>query len=250
MVSRLGIVPYRPAWELQERLAKLIGAGQRSPALLLLQHPHIYTFGRRGQIENLLWGAEALQREGVELLWVDRGGDVTYHGPGQVVGYPLLPLGPVRAGTIQDETTSTAAGLPRADYIGYLRRLEETLIRALDRLGVPAARLNGKSGVWVSIGSDPQPAKIAAIGVKVDARGVTRHGFALNVDPEMRFWDGIVACGLKGYPAASLAEILDPVPALAQVEEAILAAFAEVFSYRLVEEKLSPAWLEGAQYEN
>jgi len=236
-VYRLGLLPYQQAWQLQDELAGQVAAGAHPPALLLLEHPHVYTFGRRGQAENLLWDEAELARRGVEVAWVDRGGDVTYHGPGQLVGYPLLPLGPIGM-----------ERLPQVDYDGYLRRLEETLILALMRLGLSGRQLDGLTGVWVqpdaisrgrNCASDSTgvsdrhqpPAKIAAIGVKVDARGVTRHGFALNVDPDMTYWQGIIGCGLKDYPVTSLAELLQPVPRMETVANKVITAFSEVFGY-------------------
>jgi len=262
-VYRLGMVPYQQAWSLQERLAAQVAAGEHPPALLLLQHPHTYTFGRRGQAKNLLWGAAELEQRGIEVVWADRGGDVTYHGPGQLVGYPLLPLAPggLFAGHIDrfslEKTEETGTGrlhaasesegvrLPGADYVGYLRRLEDALIAALFGLGLAAGQLPGMTGVWVQPdvlsrcrNCAPElrrrPAKIAAIGVKVDARGISRHGFALNVDPDMRYWDGIVACGLEDYSAVSLAELLQPAPGMERVERAVIAAFGSVFGYEMV----------------
>jgi lipoate-protein ligase B len=137
------------------------------------------------------------------------------------------------------------------DYIGYLRRLEETLILALMNLGVAAGRIEGLTGVWVQpdvrsrcIDCDPRqrqlPAKIASIGVKVDARGVSRHGFALNVDPDMSFWDGIVPCGLEDYPQASVSELLDPLPSMPRVMNAVSAAFGQVFGFQIIEGALEP----------
>jgi lipoate-protein ligase B len=258
---RLGLIDYQAAWDLQERLAVEIAAGRHPLALLLLEHPHTYTFGRRGHAENLLWDAAELERRGAAVHWVDRGGDVTYHGPGQLVGYPLLPLAPGglyakrEPGTETGDSSSGSMNLPKADYVGYVRRLEETLIVALLNLGLAAAQVAGMTGVWVqpdvisrcnrqttSAACAPvlhqPPAKIAAIGVKVDVRGVSRHGFALNVDPDMSYWDGIVACGLEGYPLTSLAELLQPAPAMERVIEAVMAAFGEVFGYRMVERTL------------
>src|SRR5512145_2675720 len=185
----LGLIDYQPAWDLQNKLAAEIARGERPPMLLLLEHPHTYTFGRRGKAENLLWGVDKLAENGVAVHWVDRGGDVTYHAPGQLVGYPLLRL----VGT---------------DHVGYVRNLEKMLVAALARLGLTSGQINGKTGVWVQADvasrcprckpeNRRKPAKIAAIGVKVDANGVTRHGFALNVNPEMEYWDGIIACGLQ-----------------------------------------------------
>ncbi len=232
-VHWLGQMPYQQAWDLQNRLAEEIGRGQRPPTLLLLEHPHTYTFGRRGQAANLLWDEAELARRGVSVHWVDRGGDVTYHGPGQLVGYPLLPLGaplPV--------TDSSSPRLPQADYTGYLRRLEESLIQALAKLGASAQRLQGLTGVWVPAAQATPPlAKIAAIGVKVDARGVSRHGFALNVDPQMEYWQGIIACGLAGYAVTSLAEVLGASPPMTQVRRAVVRAFGQLFGYRMVKKE-------------
>lgn len=227
-VEDLGLVEYETAWRLQEAYAADIATGRRSPALLLMEHPHVYTFGRRGDAKNLLWGEEQLKQKGISVHWVDRGGDVTYHGPGQLVGYPLIPLTPLRP-----------AGFD-VDYVGYIRRLEKMLIAALARFGVAAGRRSGKSGVWIQPDAwsrcprcrpenREKPAKIAAIGVKVDARGITRHGFALNVNPDMGYWDGIIACGLQDEPVVSLADLLTPFPSMRRVKEAVSHAFGDAF---------------------
>jgi lipoyl(octanoyl) transferase len=246
ILYRLGLVPYEQAWKLQGYLAAEIAARRHSPALLLLEHPHTYTFGRRGHPENLLWDDDELAQRGVSVLWVDRGGDVTYHGPGQLVGYPLLPLAPggLLATTIADG--SRRPRLPQADYVGYVRKLEETLILALMHLGVASGQMEGLTGVWVQphalsrcLSCKPElrkaPAKIAAIGVKVDVKGISRHGFALNVNPDMSYWEGIVGCGLSQYPIASLAELLAPPPSLESVAQAVVNAFGQVFEYQIVE---------------
>ncbi len=221
-VYRLGVVEYQAAWKLQERLAAAIAADRHPPALLLLEHPHTYTFGRQGHEENLIWDAAERARRGVQVHWVDRGGDVTYHGPGQLVGYPLLPLGQVDA----------RSRLPQADYVGYLRRLEETLIQTLAAFDVAGFRVKGKTGVWVRL-ADGRAAKVAAIGVKVDARGISRHGFALNVQPNMAYWQGIIGCGLKNDSVASLAQCLKTPPPMQQVMAALETAFARVFAVSL-----------------
>ena len=242
----LGLIDYETAWKLQDNYAAEIAAGTRPPTLLLLEHPHVYTFGRRGQVENLLWNESELKKKHVAVHWVDRGGDVTYHGPGQLVGYPLLPLSPLRPDRSQDESSNLEddpVRPVRSDYVGYVRKLEKVLIVSLARLGVVAGQRSGLTGVWIQADvwsrcprcrpEDKQkPAKIAAIGVKVDARGVTRHGFALNVNPDMSYWDGIVACGLAGEPVVSLADLLDPVPAMEQVKQEVVSAFGEVFEYK------------------
>ncbi len=238
VVYRLGRVPYATAWALQRGLARRIAAGEHPPTLLLLEHPHTYTFGRRGHAEHLLWDEAELQRRGVAVFWVDRGGDVTYHGPGQLVGYPLLPLG--RPGQFEPQPERDQARLPRGDYVGYLHRLEEVIIQALQRWDIPAQALPGLTGVWVP--GNP-PAKIAAIGVKVDANGISQHGFALNVNPDMTYWQGIIGCGLRDYPVTSMAQVLGTPPPWAAVMEAIESAFAAVFGLHLSHSRLPPAWL-------
>lgn len=229
-IHDLGLVDYKTAWDLQNEYAAEIAEGKRPPTLLLLEHPHVYTFGRKGHAENLLWSEEQLKQKGIATHWVDRGGDVTYHGPGQLVGYPLFPLGKI----------NTDSKLPEADYVGYVRRLEETLIGTLMHFGIGAGQRSGLSGVWVQADvysrcprCKPQdrqkPAKIAAIGIKVDVNGVSRHGFALNVNPDMEYWDGIIACGLN-EPVVSLADLLTPAPSMEQVKEETARSFREVFT--------------------
>lgn len=236
-VVRFGIIEYQKAWEMQARLSKEIASGKRPATLLLLQHPHIYTLGRNGKIENLLWDETELAHKGISVQWVDRGGDITYHGPGQLVGYPLLPLGPV---SISDRGEGSSARLPRADYIGYIRKLEQVLILSLQQFGVQAKLKPGMTGVWVSREKSsahddgkPSDEKVAAIGVKVDVHGISRHGFALNVNPDMRFWQGIIGCGLEGYRSTSLEELLSIAPEMETVEQAVVTAFGNVFGYRM-----------------
>ena len=228
-VHHLGMVPFEKARTLQESLVGEIRAGRRPPTLLLLEHPHTYTFGRRGHAENLLWDAAELAHRGIELCWTDRGGDVTYHGPGQLVGYPLLPLAPVGV-RLDQGITGGGSRLPQADYIGYLRRLETTLIEALARVEQPSFQLPDLTGVWVNSTAGEVPAKIAALGVKLDARGISRHGFALNIAPDMSLWDGIIGCGLTDYPVTSLAELQPAAPTMAVIREAVADAFCDVFT--------------------
>jgi lipoate-protein ligase B len=236
----LGRVEYAEAWALQEQLAGEIAAGKRPATLLLLEHPHTYTFGRRGQAAHLLWDEATLAQKGVNVHWVDRGGDVTYHGPGQLVGYPLIPLAP--PDWQAQANGADAAHIPQTDFVGYVRKLEDTLIVTLSRYGLAAGQRPGLTGVWMPANAwakcprcdprlKPAPVKIASIGVKVDARGISRHGFALNVDPDMSYWDGIIACGLDGVTMAAMADFLDPVPSLKEIAQVYARAFAEVFSY-------------------
>jgi lipoyl(octanoyl) transferase len=238
----LGLIEYECAWKLQDEYAREIAEGKRPPTLLLLEHPHVYTFGRRGKQENLLWGESQLKEKGIAIHWVDRGGDVTYHGPGQLVGYPLIPLIPLsqrEKGRGEGDTR-----IPDTDYVGYVRKLEKTLIVALARLGLVAGQRSGLTGVWIQADVHSRcprckpedrrkPAKIAAIGVKVDARGVSRHGFALNVNPDMEYWDGIIACGLEDEPIVSLADLFPEPPSMEHVKREVSTAFNEVFGVEL-----------------
>lgn len=241
-VLDLGLIEYERAWKLQDEYADEIARGNRPPTLLLLEHPNVYTFGRKGRAENLLWDETQLQQKKVAIHWVDRGGDVTYHGPGQLVGYPLMPLGV----PIQRTSESGEGGgcIPQADYIGYVRKLEKMLIVVLAHFGIGAGQLSGLTGVWVQADvysrcprckpeDREKPAKIAAIGVKVDRHGISRHGFALNVDPDMTYWDGIVGCGLTGYPVVSLADLLPSPPAMQDVKRQFVASFGEVFDFEM-----------------
>ena len=236
-VYRLGVIEYKKAWHLQNQLAEQIALGEQPPTLLLLEHSHVYTFGRRGNSENLLWEQAKLQEQHVDVHWVDRGGDVTYHGTGQLVGYPLLRLGEV-------SLENGKPRLPQVNYIGYLRNLERVLIRALAELGLPAGQVAGQTGVWVQpeVASrcrhcPPElkqaPSKIASIGVRVDARGISRHGFALNVAPDMNYWKGILACGLDNQNQISLEYLLDDPPGMERVIEEVAEAFGAVFGYEM-----------------
>ena len=241
-VLDLGLIEYEAAWKLQDQYAREIAEGTRPPTLLLLEHPHVYTFGRRGRQENLLWGESQLKEKGIAIHWVDRGGDVTYHGPGQLVGYPLIPLIPLSRG--ERDRSEGELRIPQADYVGYIRKLEQTLITALARLGLVSGQRPGLTGVWIQADvhsrcprCQPEdrhkPAKIAAIGVKVDARGISRHGFALNVNPEMEYWEGIIACGLQDEPIVSLADLFPEPPSMERVKAEVVKAFGEVFAYEL-----------------
>ena len=230
IVEDLGLIEYESAWKLQDQYSAEIAEGKRPPTLLMLEHPHVYTFGRSGKQENLLWGDSQLTEKGIDIHWVDRGGDVTYHGPGQLVGYPLFPLGQVNSDN----------KLPNADYVGYVRKLEKALINAMASFGLVTGQRKGLTGVWIQADvysrcsrckpeDKKKPAKLAAIGVKVDARGVSRHGFALNVNPDMEYWDGIIACGLQDEPIVSLADLLPAPPLMDRVKAEVVKAFGEVF---------------------
>jgi lipoyl(octanoyl) transferase len=242
IVEDLGLINYERAWKLQDIYAAEIAEGKRAPTLLLLEHPHVYTFGRKGNAENLLWNEEQLKQRGISTHWVDRGGDVTYHGPGQLVGYPLISLGVQRLPTLENRSQeiSDSARIPQADYIGYIRKLEEMLIGVLMEYGIASGQRPGKTGVWIQadvhsrcINCKPEdkqkPAKIAAIGIKVDVHGITRHGFALNVKPDMEYWNGIIPCGLT-EPVVSLADLLSPAPPMKDVKSKVQSAFYATFA--------------------
>lgn len=228
-IEDLDLIDYESAWKMQDEYALEIAEGKRKPTLLLLEHPHVYTFGRKGNAKNLLWNEEQLKEKGISTFWVDRGGDVTYHGPGQLVGYPLIPLG-----KLDNENK-----ISNVDYVRYIRNLEKMLIGALMQYGVASGQIKGKTGVWVQADvhskcprctpEDKQkPAKIAAIGVKVDAKGISRHGFALNVNPDMDYWNGIVPCGLP-EPVISLADLLPKPPTMQAVKNKVKQAFYKTF---------------------
>lgn len=247
-VHWLGRLAYREAWSLQDRLAAVIAAGEQPPTLLLLEHPPTYTFGRSGRAENLLLDPAGCAASGIEVVWTDRGGDVTYHGPGQLVGYPLLALGRLDG----------SGRIPQADYVGYVRRLEQTLIHALAGLGLVSGQVTGRTGVWVQPdvasrcprcppAARRAPSKIAAIGVRVDRFGVSRHGFALNLETDPAHWEGIVACGLAGAPAVSLADLLAEPPSLERLAAIVAESFGRTFGFRLDwADHARPAPAEGA----
>lgn len=172
--------PYGPVWDLQKALVQRRREGRVDDVFLLVEHEPVYTLGRHGRPDNVLWDDRRRQDEGISLYHIDRGGDVTYHGPGQIVGYPILDLGPLNLGV-------------RA----YVQRLEAGLIAACGHFGVEARVIEGLPGVWVG------DAKIAAIGIRC-SRGVTSHGFALNVAPDLTHFTGIIPCGLGDRGVTSL----------------------------------------------
>lgn len=220
----LGVMEYKEAWGLQKRLAEARARSAIPDTLLLVQHPHTYTLGRSGHIENLLMPPAERARRGIQVYEVDRGGDITYHGPGQLVAYPILWLG--QAG--QD------GRLPHADYVGYIRRLESVIIRTLATFGITGQREAGHTGVWIETANGLE--KIAAIGVKVNAAGVSTHGLALNIDPDLSYFSGIVPCGIADRGVTSLARSLNgAAPAMAEARKNFLLAFSTEFQCLLHE---------------
>jgi lipoyl(octanoyl) transferase len=211
-VRRLGLVPYGEAVELQRQLVEQRRAGEIPDQLLLLEHPPVITLGvkTRNDRSHVLATPDQLARQGVEIFETGRGGDVTYHGPGQLVGYPIFDLRP-----------------DRCDVHQYVRDLEEALIRVAGTFGVTADRIGGLTGVWVG------REKLAAIGVRI-SRWITSHGFAFNVNTQLSHFDLIVPCGIRDKGVTSLSHLLDRPVALVEVETAAMHAVAEVFGRRLI----------------
>ncbi|MBK9944603.1 MAG: lipoyl(octanoyl) transferase LipB [Kouleothrix sp.] len=205
-----GQMDYRAAWERQRELGRMRSAGTIGDVLMLVEHPHTYTFGSRPKPEQLLVPRALLVAQGIALVESDRGGDITYHGPGQIVGYPILKL-------------SQHGG----DVLRYLRMLEQTICVALARYGVAGEQIDGLTGVWVGA------AKICAIGVKLSASGVTQHGFALNVSTQLRFFEQIIPCGIADRGVTSLERELGQAPALEEVGQRVIEAFGGVFGVRM-----------------
>jgi lipoate-protein ligase B len=204
-------VPYAEALALQGDLVSDRRAGAIPDTLLLLEHPNVITLGTGASPDNVLADSAERARRSIELFETGRGGDVTYHGPGQLVGYPVLDLKP-----------------DRKDLHVYLRNLEAVLIRAADAFGVRAMPVAGLTGVWTDVG------KLAAIGVRVSSGWITSHGFALNVHTDLTYFDSIVPCGIHDREVTSLErELGRPVP-MREAQEAVVAAFREVFGARLV----------------
>ena len=206
-VRRLGRMGYEAALALQKETELAVQNRQRSDTLLLLEHPHTLTIGRRGQASGILLSAETLAERGVTVFETNRGGKITYHGLGQIVGYPIINLSP-----------------DREDVHRFVRDLEEVLMRAMSDFGIEAFRIEGLTGVHTSRG------KVAAIGVHI-ARWVTTHGFALNVNTDLSYFDLIIAC--EGEPVTSMQEILGREVEMSEVENRIIIRFAEVFGMEL-----------------
>ncbi len=210
-----GRVPYGEAYEAMHRLAERRGAGEIPDTLVLLEHPPVYTAGRRTDPTHLLLAESEMRRAGAELHHVDRGGSVTFHGPGQLVGYPIVHLGPA------------------PDVIGYLRKVEEVVIRACADLGVEVGRSPDHTGVWAG------ERKVCAIGVRV-TRGVTLHGFALNCATDLSWFGAIVPCGLRDLGVTSLSELAGRTISVEDAIGPVAVRFEKVFRRRLVPAATAP----------
>ena len=213
-VRRLGRVAYGSALELQKQLETEVIERRTGDYLLLLEHPHVFTLGRRSKTEGVLATAEILNKLGIEVFEINRGGRVTYHGIGQVVGYPVISLSP-----------------DREDVHRYVRDIEEVLIRTMSDFGIQAFRIEGLTGVHTADG------KVAAIGVHIK-RWVTTHGFALNVNTDLSYYNWIIAC--EGEPVTSMERILGREVDMREVEDRIIENFSVVFEYPLGVSALSP----------
>jgi lipoyl(octanoyl) transferase len=216
-LEKLGLVGYEEGLRLQRELVAQRKAGAIPDTLLLLEHPHVYTLGRNAKTENLLISAEQLAARGAQVFEIDRGGDVTYHGPGQLVGYPILDL-----------------AKHRRDIAWYMRCLEGALIAVAREYGIEAGRLAGAPGVWV--GND----KLVAMGVHI-SRWVTSHGFAFNVNTDLRYFDWIVPCGLRDKGVTSLQKLLGRPVEMEKVAERVVRHFGRVFEVEMVEQVESRA---------
>lgn len=218
VVCSLGRMEYEPAWELQKRLqARLIEAKRMDPPenlphlLLLVEHPPVYTLGKSGDASNLLLTDAALAQHGATFHRIDRGGDITYHGPGQIVGYPILDLG--RFFT---------------DIHRYLRELEEAIIRTCADYGVSGDRVKGRTGVWVGPDENGFERKICALGIRC-SRWVTMHGFALNVSTDLSYFSHIIPCGIADRSVTSLSNEVGRLIPMSETADHLVAHFADRF---------------------
>lgn len=246
-VIDLGRIGYAEAFALQQRLVVARKAGAAPDIFLLCEHPHVLTLGRSGKLEHLRVSSEALKQKNVEFHASDRGGDITYHGPGQIVGYPILQLAEIRR-----------------DVVWYVRQLEEAMIRASAAFGIAAFRVPGRTGVWVhpapsglgtatgdAVAGGPKnmaEEKLGAIGVHI-SRWVTSHGFAYNVSSDLRYFDLIVPCGIAGSRATSLEKLLRRPVHTAEVAPHLTEALGSVLALDMISasrEELGE-WLASAE---
>ncbi len=210
----LGLISYTDAFALQQRIVLARKARAIADVLLFCQHSHVLTLGRNGKRENLLASEAVLRQKGVEFHSSNRGGDITYHGPGQVVGYPILDLSSIKQ-----------------DVHWYVRTLEEALIRATADFGIEAYRISGKTGIWVA--AKPHEEKLAAIGVHL-SRWVSSHGFAYNVSTDLRYFDLIVPCGIAERKATSLEKLLDRRVSQEEMKPPLIEHLARLFGLEAI----------------
>ena len=257
-VVQLGVLDYGEGLRLQRRLVELRKAGQIGDALLLLEHTPVITLGRNANAANVLASSDALAARGVEVFECDRGGDVTVHGPGQLVGYPIFDLrghlaspdGDLHSQRFAGEGARATQARKTLGVVDYVRRLEEVLIRTCGDFGIPTTRIAGLTGVWTEpdrVGSGLRPdqggsetrhhtsaeAKIAAIGVHI-SRSVTSHGFALNVNTDLSYFNLIVPCGITARPVTSMQKELGRDVDLNEVAQAVSRNFGGVFGSQML----------------
>jgi len=220
--KNLGLINYKEAWEMQEKLfnelleAKLSNSEkQNDNKLFFLQHPHVYTLGKSGNKGNLLLNEDLLKSKGASFFHIDRGGDITYHGPGQLVGYPILNL--------------DSLGLTIREYI---YNLEEVIINVLKHYGITATRSEGETGVWLDVDNKVKARKIAAIGVRI-SRMVSMHGFAFNVNTNLDYFNYIVPCGIVDKGVTSLQKELGKEIPLEEVQHLLQEQFEKVYGFKL-----------------
>jgi len=217
----LGLIDYGEAWNYQEKLFDRsieIKQGNKKPVpnyLLFCEHPHVYTLGKSGKDTNLLIDEKMLRSKGASLYRTDRGGDITYHGPGQLVGYPILDLDNVRL-----------------SVKNYIFGLEEVIIRSLRQFGLESSWIKGTAGVWLDAG-EPEERKICSFGVRT-SHMVTMHGFALNVNTDLSYFDYIIPCGMKGKPITSLEKELGRKIDIKEVQKIVLKEFEKVFQIKII----------------
>ncbi len=223
-VLHLGLIDYGPAQELQRTLLELRKQDRIGDVLLLLEHSPVITMGRNAEERNLVASREQLTQRGVEFYECDRGGDVTFHGPGQLVAYPIFDLRQFQ---------------PKLGAVDFVRRLEEVLIRTCADFGIPAVRVPGLTGVWTLEGQPRPQAKIAAIGVHI-SRSVTTHGFALNVTTNLDYFQLIVPCGIVDKPVTSIAKETGKEYTMQQVLPVVTRNFGQVFGKQIL-------WLESLE---
>lgn len=204
----LGFIHYNEAWDFQKQLMELRKEGEIPDQLLLLEHPHTYTLGKTADKANLIGNEEYLKKRNITVVDIDRGGDITYHGPGQIVGYPIIDL--------KDWEQDTHK---------YLRALEQTIINVCEQYKISATRNSEHTGVWID------DRKIAAIGIKI-SKWVTMHGFAFNINTDLSLFGGIIPCGIRNKDVTSMQEELKREISLVEVKEKLVEEFANIFYHK------------------
>jgi len=203
----LGVIDYKEAWDLQKRILNARTAGDSGDMFFMLEHPHTYTLGKTADRKNLISSVDYLRDNKISVYDIDRGGDITYHGPGQIVGYPIIDLKDWKKDTHE-----------------YLRNLEEAIIKTCAEYGLKAGRIKGLTGVWI------EDRKICAIGIKI-SRWVTMHGFAFNVNTDLSLFKGIIPCGITDKSVTSLKAELGREISIGEAKSEILKNFSELFDY-------------------